>query len=310
MCQLVFQCRTITPMFMAGADNKAREASALELRAPSVKGAMRFWWRAAQAESEIAILKQKEAAIFGGTGKSEGKSKFGVRVSNPANIRRSNYQPLPHHTGDWRCFCVQSRGERCSKGRLQPAIMEHTFSVAFSHSTDPLSQDFTQEHLKSLFTLTAILGGLGKRSRRGFGSFQITKVNGQGQSKAVDLNHILSLLELLAPQKYYISGNNIILAGNCDGNYPYIKEITIGKPYKSTDRLLKVIGQASHDYHPYNADYLGFARNKKRLASPIYVSVTAEGDRFHPVITTLNTAFERNPSGAVDTQHDFKVAIL
>jgi len=313
MNQLFFQCRAITPMFMAGADNKARQASALELRAPSVKGVMRFWWRAAQAESDIAILKRKEAAIFGGTGEREGKSKFSIRILNSAGIGVGDcreYKPLPHHTGNSSCFCVQKQGEkRCSKGRPQPAIAtDHIFSVAFSNSFDLLSQDFTQDHLKSLFTLTAIMGGLGKRSRRGFGSFQITQVNGQSQSVAVDLNYILSLLELLAPQKYYISGNNIVLEGNCDGSYPYIKEITIGKLYRSIDRLLEVIGEASHDYASM---YLGTAAKRQRLASPIYVSVIAEGNQFRPVITTLNTEFSPGyQAGPLNTQNSFKVAIL
>ena len=36
-----FEVEIVTPLFLGGADpNKA------ELRAPSIKGALRFWWRA------------------------------------------------------------------------------------------------------------------------------------------------------------------------------------------------------------------------------------------------------------------------
>ncbi|OPX29474.1 MAG: type III-B CRISPR module RAMP protein Cmr1 [Candidatus Omnitrophica bacterium 4484_171] len=41
MKTITFECETITPMFLAGADGRTPE-----LRPPSIKGAMRFWWRA------------------------------------------------------------------------------------------------------------------------------------------------------------------------------------------------------------------------------------------------------------------------
>ncbi len=36
-----FECEIITPMFLGGADGKSAE-----LRAPTINGALRFWWRA------------------------------------------------------------------------------------------------------------------------------------------------------------------------------------------------------------------------------------------------------------------------
>ena len=41
MEKIVFECESVTPMFMYGADGKTPE-----LRPASVKGVMRFWWRA------------------------------------------------------------------------------------------------------------------------------------------------------------------------------------------------------------------------------------------------------------------------
>jgi len=46
----------ITPLFMAGADGKTPE-----LRPPSFKGMMRFWWRAMRAENDIDALGQAES---------------------------------------------------------------------------------------------------------------------------------------------------------------------------------------------------------------------------------------------------------
>ncbi len=41
MKSIKFTLETITPLFLAGADGQTPE-----LRPPSIKGMMRFWWRA------------------------------------------------------------------------------------------------------------------------------------------------------------------------------------------------------------------------------------------------------------------------
>ncbi|NER00596.1 MAG: type III-B CRISPR module RAMP protein Cmr1, partial [Cyanothece sp. SIO2G6] len=64
---LTFTCKIITPMFLAGADGKTPE-----LRSASIKGAMRFWWRAVNGhvglESQIKREKsdKKETLISAG----------------------------------------------------------------------------------------------------------------------------------------------------------------------------------------------------------------------------------------------------
>ncbi len=92
--------------------------------------------------------------------------------------------------------------------------------------------------------------------------------------------------------------------------YPYIKGIEIGKQYSHYKDILIKIGESSHDY---KNDSLGFAYNKKRFASPIYVSVMKEDKFYRSVITTLNTAFEDNrsiTSKMTENQELFKKAIL
>ena len=299
--QIVFRCRTITPMFMAGADNRTPE-----LRAPSFKGVMRFWWRAVQAESNLDKLRKQEAMIFGGVGEGKGKSSFKIRVNQEA-YKTTSYKPLPHHTGSSDCFCVRELGiHRCRKGWKQLAFANINFSVSLGY--DSLPEGFTDEQLEALFILTSILGGVGKRSRRGFGSFQVESINNCSLSEVLNLNYIQSLLDVLAPGKFHMAGTTIVFTGACTAGYPYLKEIVIGRQYRSANTLLEGIGQASHDH---SGAHLGFARRGQRLASPIYVSVITDNDlSYRPIITTLNTVFERPEPGAVNTQQAFKVAIL
>lgn len=298
--KITFRCRVLTPLFMAGADSMTPE-----LRAPSLKGAMRFWWRAVQAEGDLERLKITEAGIFGGACEDEGKSSFRIRITGAGPLRTSSYQLLPHHSGDGNCFCAASRGGRCDKGMRRRAISPgQKFNISLFY--DRLHPAFPPERLRALFTLTSILGGLGKRSRRGFGSFEINSVDGDGLEREISLEYIGKLLDVLAPGKYRVKKSSIVLDGACGGQYPFIREIAVGRPYGSAEALLKTIGRASHDQ---DEDYLGFV-GKGRLASPVYVSAISEGGRFRPVITTLNTASERPIRGDIAVQQAFKVAIL
>ncbi len=49
-------------MFLAGADGTTPE-----LRAPSIKGALRFWWRAMNGHLSLEELRKQESDLFGNT---------------------------------------------------------------------------------------------------------------------------------------------------------------------------------------------------------------------------------------------------
>jgi CRISPR type III-B/RAMP module RAMP protein Cmr1 len=74
MKTVTFSCETITPMFMYGADSKTPE-----LRPASIKGVMRFWWRAINGDLPLDKLKKQEYEIFGST---EKKSSFSIKIKN------------------------------------------------------------------------------------------------------------------------------------------------------------------------------------------------------------------------------------
>ena len=76
--ELTFECETITPMFMYGADGKTPE-----LRPASIKGVMRFWWRAIHGHLKLKDLKEQEGEIFGDTDK---KSSFSIKISKYKGI--------------------------------------------------------------------------------------------------------------------------------------------------------------------------------------------------------------------------------
>lgn len=274
MQSVKFKCQIITPMFMAGADRRTPE-----LRPSEFKGMMRWWWRAIKAEDNIDRLKKEEADIFGGTGKVEGRSKVKIKMISD-KLKSGEYWPLPH-----------------KKNFKNPCYLPNSeFQIELK-----IYDSKYLEKIECLFILTTILGGFGKRSRRGFGSIEIIE-----PQTFVNYDYILSLLNKIQ-NSYQLQNNKIVNKRKDNGNYPWIREIEIGeKFYNSYEELLTKIGKASHNY---KNPALGSA--KPRMASPIYVTIIREGKVYKPIITTLNSYFPKDYSGwDLNKQKQFKEAIL
>jgi CRISPR-associated protein Cmr1 len=279
MEELLFFCRIITPMSMAGSDPQKPE-----LRPSEFKGLMRFWWRAIKSETDIKKLREEENKIFGGTGDKEGKSKVLIRVKGK-ELRTERYWLLPHkRKAHIECF---SPG---GKFKVELKLVD--------------SEIANPEEIKSLFLLSTILGGFGKRSRRGFGSIMVEKIKMQDEEetpKEISLNLICELLNKI--ESSYQIRNGKITNKKEGGSYPWIREIEIGRTHYGTYReLLKKIGQASHTHRDSS---LGDA--KPRMASPVYVSIIKDNKGFRPIIVTLHSAF---PHRYFKKQEEFKQEIL
>lgn len=306
MVNLDYQCRTVSPFFLYGAvptSSYGVVPSSLELRPPSFKGMLRFWWRAAQAAEDISALRKIEGEIFGGAGKGEGRSRISLRIDS-GPVRSEMRALLPHHD------VPSYQGTRNPKLR---AVVDHFFQVIFSYRSLP--SGFSADQLQALFELSSLLGGLGKRSRRGFGSFQVLSCNGhvselQGLKDRDSLQKaILSRLNLLSGNKFETDDQVIRLREKCSGNYPYINEIRIGQRTEDLAALLRTIGRSSHTH---NGNDTGMGGEEGRLASPEYVSVVQGGDYVWPVITSLHLVFnpKKIPAKYRTQRVDFREAIL
>ncbi|MFW5871818.1 MAG: type III-B CRISPR module RAMP protein Cmr1 [bacterium] len=288
-----FECKTVTPLFMSGADTNK-----VELRPASFKGMFRFWWRALHGNYSLDDLRKEESDLFGSSDEKFGKSPFSIIVENP-DIWDSEYtyRPLPHSDEKKKQFKI-------------PAIKEET---EFHFQTSSIENVLNR--IKPVIEISFILGGLGKRSRRGFGSVKILKIDNKDYSMPQNpnklLDNILKLINSVNQGKYKKNGQKIAKSFTTDNKYPYIEEIEIGKEYSSVNEILKAIGQASQDY---NCEYTGtpiFPKIINRFASPIYVSVIKCGNKFRPIITTLACCPDPEiPLQGLDKSTQFKGAIL
>ncbi|MFW6271863.1 MAG: type III-B CRISPR module RAMP protein Cmr1 [Desulfosalsimonas sp.] len=280
MEQKEFEVEVVTPLFLGGADPKKAE-----LRAPSVKGALRFWWRALFPHLPLNQLKDEESKIFGDVGDRYGKSKMQIKIQKSLiNKENSKANPLPHKNVNFRFPCFYP-GEKFS-------LLIYGNSEVFN-----------------IFKLTTLLGGLGKRSRRGFGSLKITKIDKNEFSFPVNSEQIAQLIKKITKEDFFTADQGQILRKeNISANYGYIKSIELGQSHTQYNKILQTIGQSSHNN---NSDYTGYARGHERFSSPVYVSIIKTDEIYKPVVTTLNAAFKRNNQNhGIDKSGQFKSDIL
>ncbi|MDZ7933944.1 MAG: type III-B CRISPR module RAMP protein Cmr1, partial [Emticicia sp.] len=279
MQSITFECEVITPMFLAGADG-----STPELRPPSIKGALRFWWRALNGHLALGELKKRETAIFGGTDNGGGRSIIIIQAK-PINTKTGVEILIPH-----------KNFMKATAFKANETIFEVKLSLM--KTVKDASNSFeimNYERLKSLFLITATLGGFGKRSRRGMGSVNIIKCSEQFkqpntlQEILPHLHQFSQFFELYRNERIYNTYTGTL------GLYGCLREVAIGEPEEKTETLLKHISDTTHkekEKDPYRyAASIGNAFGG-RMASSVYVSII-KGSAL-PIVSTLNIAVNRN----------------
>ena len=156
MHKIIFKCQSITPMFLGGADGEP------DLRPPSIKGAMRYWWRAMHGHLTIEKLKEKESHIFGNT---EQRSKVILRCKTSERLREKQFTKGAGMGIDYLFYAMDMGANK-----------RHYFDdINFEVILKSKDKGMLREAAYA-FWLLANLGGIGSRSRRGGGSFVITGI--------------------------------------------------------------------------------------------------------------------------------------
>ncbi|MEM0303329.1 MAG: type III-B CRISPR module RAMP protein Cmr1 [Archaeoglobaceae archaeon] len=268
------ELETVTPLFLAGANQREPE-----LRAPSFRGVMRFWLRAllggVLGNNPQEIFKH-ESAVFGST---EHASPVIVRVDLRDELQSEDYRPLPHNPKKSFTF----------KGLAPDQIFTLTL----------LSRDENalKKAAKAL-QLLCLLGGLGRRSRRGFGSLQIVN----GDLPKLEASTTKELSSRLKEQLEKITGNKFASVSSTPSFpilHPWWTQIRVyKKEFGSWEEAIRFVMEKAHEHRNPS---LGWAGGKeKRQASPIHVHVTKlTNGKYALVLTTLLS--KMNPSlGRVD----------
>ena len=287
---------TVTPMFLRGYDGKTPE-----LRPPPFKALFRYWWRTVQ-DCDTDSLRKDEAKLFGST---KGKAPFAIRIPRKKDLQQTKYKPLPHKPDNDR---LAFKTDAYKGGQ--------SFDLYLITKSDSDASTY-----KQIAKLGFLLGGVGNRSRRGFGSIRETDWNisciHSMQKEVLDtLNAVAKNDRFQINSSFTINGRTVTIieskrSAHDPPDFPVIRRIFLGEPTDRLNDLLKKIGKATSVAKRNNKDYtLGDGR--PRMASPVIVSIQMIGTQYLPVVTQLWSPYPNNrpPDNFQQKQEQFIDAII
>ncbi|MFQ3534773.1 MAG: type III-B CRISPR module RAMP protein Cmr1 [Aggregatilineales bacterium] len=268
MKKQTYTLKVVSPMFSNGADPKDKET--LEIRAASVRGQLRYWLRAiiGTKTTNLEELWKEESAIFGTT---ELGSKVAVRVypmrPDEGHIEKS---PLLPHKRDQR--------ERSPAPAIQPG-WGVTLELVTRHG------DIPERALQALH-IWALLGGLGKRSRRMYGAFLLSRSNAPSYD---------------SPEALMNAIKKALQDANCNVNtspevprfptlHPKHAWIIVGKRgYEDYEEAIISLFSDLLRNDKFRPKQDSFGSARPRRSSPLIAQLRKIGDRYYPVLTVLRS---------------------
>lgn len=177
--------RIVTPLFCAGANPEGPP----ELRLPSFKGVLRYWWRAlawAEYAGDLHVIRQQEDLLFGSAG--GGQSRVSMRLtqdSNPAAASRGEVltvsQTNKNVVGDGARYLGYGvmKAFGINGGQLTRACLRAPLDFTVRMRARDLNER-ESAMLANALTVLGTLGGMGAKSRKGYGSLALRSLRVHG----------------------------------------------------------------------------------------------------------------------------------
>jgi CRISPR-associated protein Cmr1 len=252
--KLEFTCTTITPLFLNGA---SQDESALELRPPSIKGMLRFWWRALKGIDDIEKL-QEDENFMGSSNQKIGKSKFSIKVVKPSFDNSEICLSLDKSLGI--AYLLYSTTMLSKRSFVKPGTKRKI--IFYFYEKD---NSFLNEMLYSFWCLS-FLGGIGSRSRRGAGNFFLDL---EKPAQNQEIANLFNTLKITTPEqlkKFFedsISKITSEMNSESSGKYPVLKKskIFIFDPKNDWKTALEDIGKPFRDFREKHQNEINVTPN-------------------------------------------------
>ncbi|NNM52179.1 MAG: type III-B CRISPR module RAMP protein Cmr1 [Pseudomonadales bacterium] len=283
--------RIVTPMFLGDFDRHARQLSA-----GSIKGALRFWWRAlnwARIRTEITNddaalqqLHQNEAAIFGLASNDQlsHKSLFTLHVETPSKLEVIQDWPPsdPNNSSAYLGYGLTGGSSSPHRDAFKEN-QKFQIKLLLGRSLSPEQQ----ESVRDALIIWGLLGGLGSRARRGFGSVAmdtlgndswpiLTQQTWQDKLNTICAGYRVSELKELPPftafSKYSVikilnvADNPRKVHASLGGNYkdfrkslPRADRVPFGLPLKDEENVKRRASPCMFHIHPISKEYVAAA---------------------------------------------------
>lgn len=182
MQEVIFTLQTVTPLFLAGADQ-----TKAELRPPTFRGLMRYWLRALLGglfgtdRKGLEKVIEAETAVFGAT---DTGSAVSIKVSEASSGPKEFTEQISVRVGGkWQAtgkgylLWSMARSGRADKGNLKPARWFFPPGTRFQVTLSTRSGNEAKlKQAVAAFWLLTHLGAIGSRSRRCAGSLAVQVV--------------------------------------------------------------------------------------------------------------------------------------
>lgn len=171
---LTVQCQLVTPMYGGGV--QAGEVDvAMPIRASGIRGQLRFWWRLLNGKDRTSErLFEEECKLWGGIASDGPKaSQVAIRVTcepvGESQLIRAGSYPIPKYA------LISDPGD-------QPMLLKHDYRFEVTLTFHNVEK---REQVVEALRWWASFGGVGARTRRGFGAIKV-----DGDLKPVQTNEI------------------------------------------------------------------------------------------------------------------------
>lgn len=317
---VVYTCQIISPMFIHGADTNY-----LELSSAAFKSSMRFWWRILQKENGMKLL-EKEEELFGGvtTEYSLETSKF---VKSLKEKDGDDKIPLKKYKGRRSPVDIWVKPITKLKYEKTPLVAHKEFGKrAFVKDelfqvTLLIRRGSNLQFYENLFELASILGGVGQRSRRGMGSYQIVKKEYPLLNQECEIftgdntlsEEVWKRIKSISSFEISQSDDGSVKVIHPESHIEELKlfDLKIFQTNKSdSEEICRIVSQSTHDIRANNMrkvrqgdlqriNYKDFERClggiKPRQASPVYVSQAKHKDEanLYIIVVFLTIDYEK-----------------
>lgn len=162
--------KLVTPAFLEGFEARKEY---VRLRETSIKGLIRFWWRAlanTQYHNDISSIRNQEAALFGSTKSSSSivflPSKHETLVTDDSDAPFSKYPGIKY----------------LGYGLIGPSAKKPIpyIKAPLEFTVRMLARTAFDSLLVDALKILGLIGGMGRRTRRGFGSLNILAIKYDG----------------------------------------------------------------------------------------------------------------------------------
>ncbi len=256
--------RVITPLFLYGANQKKPE-----IRAASVRGQLRYWFRAIEGARIIRLdeLWEAESAVFGSTA---GGSSVSIRFYPNGDLKTNKYPMLPHRPD--------------KKGQSWQEAISPGQKLTLEIVSQPGNEKISPTIMRTL-GIWLLLGGIGKRSRRMFGALEVRLPGKQEEPEGL-ANYIGKLLRTAIGEPL-----DLPHPPEFPTLHPEYSRVVVGTKgelnWEALMRDLFLNLLRSPKYKPFERTF-GHATRDRR-ASPLIAQVRKVGDQYCPVLTAMRS---------------------